>query len=179
MSERAEFHVMGQPYDGAPLHYTASGLDYVYLANGFSVEDDPDYGRIVTIDAPDDLHKAIGLHIVTQRRKLTGAEFRFLRKQMKLTQKELAERFDTDVQTIANYEKGRKIPSVSEKLMRILFALCITPSDARAEIMKEIAKQVEQRSTKNKTSHITYQRCTSYPEIVHLWHQNEICAYAH
>ena len=73
MSERAEFHVMGQPYDAAPLHYTASGLDYVYLVNGFSIENDPDYGRIVTIDSADDLHKAIGLHIITQERPLAGS----------------------------------------------------------------------------------------------------------
>jgi len=80
MSERAEFHVMGQPYDGKPLHYTASGLDYVYLRNGFQVEEDPDYGRIVTIDAVDDLHRAIGLYVVEQPRGLTGPEFRFFAK---------------------------------------------------------------------------------------------------
>jgi DNA-binding transcriptional regulator YiaG len=107
MSERAEFHVMGQPLDGAPLHYTASGLDYVYLVNGYSVEKDPDYGRILTIEAADDLHRAIGLYVINQDRALTGSEFRFLRKQMGLKQKDLAERFGTDVQTVANY-KGQE-----------------------------------------------------------------------
>lgn len=179
MSERAEFHVMGQPSDGKPLHYTASGLDYVYLVNGFSIEEDPDYGRIVTVDAPDDLHKAIGLHIVTQDRPLMGAEFRFLRKQMKLTQSELAERFATDVQTIANYEKGRKIPQMSEQYMRMTFVLWIMPPDARAQVMKEIAEQVQRRRIK-KTARLSSPRCASYPEIVHRWHQNEPCHhYAH
>lgn len=170
MSERAEFHVMGQPYDGAPLHYTASGLDYVYLVNGFSIEDDPDYGRIVTIDAPDDLHKAIGLHVITKERRLTGAEFKFLRKQMKLTQKDLAEKFGTDVQTVANYEKGKKIPPISEQLMRITFALWIIPPDARVGILKRIASETQQRKTKNKTS-----RSRSYPEIARQWQSSEMC----
>src|SRR5262245_61892833 len=69
MNERAEFHVMGQPLDGGePLHYTASGLDYVYLLNGFTIEDDPDYGRMVSIHEPDALHVAIGLYIISRRR---------------------------------------------------------------------------------------------------------------
>jgi DNA-binding transcriptional regulator YiaG len=174
MSERAEFHVMGQPYDGAPLHYTASGLDYVYLLNGFSVESDPDYGRIVTIDAPDDLHRAIGLHVVTQRRALKGAEFRFLRKQMKFTQQELAERFGTDVQTIANYEKGKKIPLISERYMRVTFVLWTIPPDARAAVVKEIAEEVQKKKTK-KTLRSNVRRCASYPEIVNQWHQNDAC----
>jgi hypothetical protein len=89
MSERADFHVMGQPLDGTPLHYTASGLDYVYLLNGFTVENDPDYGRMVTIDDENDLHRSIGLYVITRPRTLTGAEFRFLRKQMGFKQKDL------------------------------------------------------------------------------------------
>jgi DNA-binding transcriptional regulator YiaG len=179
MSERAEFHVMGQPYDGAPLHYTASGLDYVYLVNGFSIEDDPDYGRIVTIDAQDDLHKAIGLHIITQGRALTGSEFRFLRKQMKFTQVDLADRFGTDVQTIANYEKGKKIPPMSEQLMRMTFCLWIMPPDGRAEVMKRIAEEAQQRRVK-KSPKRTLQKSSSYPEIVHRWHQSDACiSFAH
>ena len=175
MSERAEFLVMGQPYDGAPLHYTASGLDYVYLMNGFSVEEDPDYGRMVTIESPDDLHKAIGLHVVTQGRNLKGPEFRFLRKQMKLTQSQLAERFGTDVQTIANYEKGKKIPTVSERYMRAIFLLWIMPPDARAELMKKIEEDVEQRRHAKKTAKQSFRRAPSYPGIVRRWHQSETC----
>lgn len=139
MSDRAEFHVRGQPLDGTPLHYTASGLDYVYLSNGFTVEDDPDYGRIVTIENVDDLHCAIGLHIIQKKRGLTGAEFRFLRKQMKLKQKELAHGWGMDEQTVANYEKGKTIPTASDHLMRLEFALWMMPPDTRAEVLKELA----------------------------------------
>jgi len=179
MSERAEFHVMGRPYDGAPLHYTASGLDYVYLVNGFSIENDPDYGRIVTIDMPDDLHKAIGLHIVTQKRPLTGAEFRFLRKQMKLTQKELAADYfgGADVQTIANYEKGKKIPPASDQLMRMNFALWLIPADARAAVMKEIAKEMQKRRRQRRVRAASEH--PSYPQIVHRWQPSDMCCMAH
>lgn len=178
MSERAEFHVMGQPYDGAPLHYTASGLDYVYLVNGFSIEDDPNYGRIVTIDAPDDLHKAIGLHIITQERPLTGAEFRFLRKQMKLTQRELADDYfgGADVQTIANYEKGKKIPPASDQLMRTQFAIWLVPANARAALMKKITEEMQKRK-RHSGSRAAIDH-TSYPEIVHRWQPSDLCCMA-
>ena len=52
------------------------------------------------------LHRAIGLHIVTARRD-DGAELRFLRKQLRLTQEALAQRLRVNVQTVANYEKGK------------------------------------------------------------------------
>jgi DNA-binding transcriptional regulator YiaG len=142
MSERAEFHVMGQPLDGTPLHYTASGLDYVYLLNGFAIEKDPDYGRIVSIQNEGDLHRAIGLYVITRQRGLSGAEFRFLRKQMKYTQKELAKDLGVNEQTVANYEKERKIPPPSDRLIRMSFMVWLTPEDARADLIKRIAEVI-------------------------------------
>lgn len=142
MSERAEFHVRGQPLDGTPLHYAASGLDYIYLRNGFSIEEDADYGRIVTIEQEDDLLRAIGCYIISQPRPLAAAEFRFLRKLMKVTQERLAAELRVDTQTIANYEKGKKIPPTSDTLMRMVFALWTAPSDARAGILKDWARQL-------------------------------------
>jgi putative transcriptional regulator len=144
MSDRAEFFVRGEPLDGPPLHYGASGLDYVYLLNGFTVEDDPDYGRLVSIDDVDDLHRTIGSHIIRQKREMTGPEFRFLRKQMGFTQEEYALKFGTDVQTIANYEKGKTIPGPSQYLTRTLFALWLMPPDARAGVMREMAETMQQ-----------------------------------
>ncbi len=145
MSERAEFHVMAEPFDGTPLHYTASGLDYVYLRNGFTVEEDPDYGRIVTIKSLDNLHRSIGMYVIMQPRGLTGAEFRFLRKQMKITQKVLAKELGVNEQTVANYEKDKPIPTTSENLMRMIFLLWIAPEDARADLVKRIAERIKAR----------------------------------
>jgi transcriptional regulator with XRE-family HTH domain len=145
MSERAEFHVMGQPLDGTPLHYTASGLDYIYLTNGVTVENDPKYGRIVTIHNEDDLHRAIGLYIITRHRSLTGAEFRFLRKQMGFKQKELAGELGVNEQTVANYEKNKRIPKGSDLFMRQIFLLWITPEDECAGLMKRISEEISKR----------------------------------
>lgn len=174
MSDREEFHVMGQPLDGTPLHYTASGLDYVYLQNGFTVENDPDYGRIVTIQALDDLHRAIGLCVVTQPRGLTGAEFRFLRKQMGLKQKDLAANFGVDVQTVANYEKGRKIPDTSDVLVRLLFILWIAPADARADMIKALSEQAQQARHTGKTVRPIAAQCDLGSLIVKQWQMGKV-----
>lgn len=164
MIKRAEFHVRGEPLDGEPLHYTASGLDYVYLLNGFTVEEDPDYGRIVTIKVEDDLLLAIGLYVICQERRLTGAEFRFLRKQMKITQKQLAKRLGVEDQTVANYEKGKvKIPFPSEQLLRMVFLLWVTPPDERASTLKELAEDIQRRKPPAPSS-------CSYPPMVKTWH---------
>jgi DNA-binding transcriptional regulator YiaG len=151
MSERAEFHVRGQPLDGTSLHYTVSGLDYVYLTNGFTVDDDPDYGRIVTIEDERDLHRAIGLYIITRPRNLTGAEFKFLRKQMGFKQKSLAGDLGVNEQTVANYEKGRSIPARSEFLMRLTFLIWITPDDAKAAVVKRVTERIKAYAQKAKT----------------------------
>lgn len=148
MSERAEFHVMGQPFDGAPLHYTASGLDYVYLLNGFTIEEDPDYGCLITIKNERDLHHAIGLSIILRPRAMTGAEFRFLRKLMGFKQKTLADELGVNEQTVANYEKNKIIPNSSEQYMRMLFLLSITPDDAHAEVIKRLKEATKKRRSK-------------------------------
>jgi len=54
---------------GKPLHYTMSGLDDVYLFNGFEIVtiDSEEY---VTVHDLDGLWKAIGLHLVRTRKML-------------------------------------------------------------------------------------------------------------
>lgn len=150
MSERAEFHVRGQPLDGKPLHYAASGLDYIYLLNGFTVEDDPDHGRIVSVEAEDDLLHAIGFHIICQARPMTGKEIRFLRKQMSLTQEQFAAQLGVNVQSAANYEKGKTVPPTSDKLIRFVFALWTVPADARASVLKDLAAAIQRELERRK-----------------------------
>src|SRR5712672_2121928 len=59
----------GRNPEGEPLHYTACGLDDVYLVNGFTRET-RDGEQYTTIEDMDNLWKAIGLHLVTKRKAL-------------------------------------------------------------------------------------------------------------
>lgn len=115
----------GREPEGEPLHYTACGLDDVYLVNGFSrgVEDGEEY---VTIEDMDALWKAIGLHLVTHKKVLAPKEIRFLREHMEFTQAELGEKMRVSDQSVARWEKGATdaIPGPADFLLRVLFLAC-------------------------------------------------------
>jgi DNA-binding transcriptional regulator YiaG len=140
MSERAEFWIKGRERLADPFHYSASGLSNIYLLNGVTIENSS-YGPIVRIENLNGLHRAIGLYIVEKTEPITAAEFRFLRKQMELTQQELADIMKTSDQTIANYEKGKTADlGPADPFMRLTYLLRIVPEETRAEVLKEMAE---------------------------------------
>jgi DNA-binding transcriptional regulator YiaG len=79
--------------------YTESGLKNVRLMNGYAIKKTP-YGKAVSIQDLEGLHRAIG-SIIAKRPKLTGPELRFLRKEMGLSQKGLADFVGTSEQTVS------------------------------------------------------------------------------
>lgn len=102
-------------------HYTESGLDNIYLENGFTIHKTP-YGEGVSIQNTAGLHKAIGKWLVTRPRPLNGAELRFLRMEMELTQRDLAGIIGATEQTLRLWEKGRGkfVPGTADRLLRAL-----------------------------------------------------------
>lgn len=151
MSKRMEFYIKDRPRLAKPYHLTGIGLPDVYLLNGAKIENDPDYGELVTITDVHGLHHAIGFHIVTKLDPMTGDELRFLRKQMELTQEALAVRLRLDVQTIANYEKGKtKNIGPTDVAMRMIFGLHILPPNAHADLLKKLMEAISAPSPKPK-----------------------------
>lgn len=57
------------------FNYTTSGLDYVYLANGYRLSDG-EYGPGFAIDDLDGLHDEIARHVVASPARLRGQEVR-------------------------------------------------------------------------------------------------------
>jgi len=140
MTARAEFFIEGQELLPTPYHYTASGLDNVFLLNGVS-ERATDYGPMVHVENINALHHAIGLHIVEQPEPMDGAEFRFLRKQLQLSQAELGTYMGVTDQTIANYEKGKSGKDgigPADAYMRALYLLRILPEQTRVDAIKSM-----------------------------------------
>ena len=102
-------------------HYTESGLSNVYLKNGVTVEvvDGEEY---TSIDDMNGLHSAIAQTIVNTNKPLAHYEFKFLRVELNVSQKMLANRFGVDEQTIARYEKGQtKIPRTTDAALRAFY----------------------------------------------------------
>ena len=85
-------------------HYKSCGLDNVFLKNGFAIKQTP-YGPAVAIEDIEGLHLAIASDLLRQKTPLTGAQFRFLRKEQDLTQAEMAAILGVSEQTVAAWEK--------------------------------------------------------------------------
>ena len=139
------FH-MGNPLavEEKPLHYTACGLDNVYLLNGFKREtiDGEEY---LTIQDLDGLWKAIGLHLVTTRKALAPKEIRFLRQQMKMTQAELGARLRVSDQTVARWEKDQcDKDGPADMMLRVLFLGSPVAQPEGNKLLREIIKLLDE-----------------------------------
>jgi len=114
--------IVGGKAADKPLHYTACGLDDVYLFNGFTREvvDGEEY---ITIQDLDRLWGAIGLRLVTEKKVLAPKEIRFLREHMDLTQAELGKLMRVSDQTVARWEKGitDSFEGPADFALRVLF----------------------------------------------------------
>ena len=100
--------------------YGACGLKNIWLVNGFTLHK-TSYGKGVAIDDLDGLHQVIALNLVTTKHKLSGAELRFLRQEMKLSQASLAVLLGNNMQSIALWEKHGKLPVWADKFIRLIY----------------------------------------------------------
>jgi putative transcriptional regulator len=107
-------------------HYTESGLDNVYLENGYTIHKTL-YGDGVSIEHTDGLHRAIGRWLVDLPKPLNGAELRFLRLELELTQHRLADLVGSTEQNVRRWEKARTKPinGSADLLLRKLYQECI------------------------------------------------------
>ncbi len=119
-------------------HYTDSGLDNIYLVNGFTKAVTP-YGDAVAIEDLDGLHKAIGRWLVNEPKPLNGTELRFLRHELDLSQKRLGSMMGKSEQAIRRWEKAadKAIDSIADRFVRIIYSSLI---DGNVEITELIEK---------------------------------------
>ncbi|EEH67923.1 MULTISPECIES: helix-turn-helix domain-containing protein [Acinetobacter] len=102
-------------------HYTESGLRDVWLVNGYIAKETP-YGKVVSFEDVEGLHRVIGINLVTHKPRLSGAEVRFLRKEMNLSQNGLAEILGVSESSVRAWETHRsKIPKPSDRLLRVMY----------------------------------------------------------
>jgi|CXWL01.1.fsa_nt_gi DNA-binding transcriptional regulator YiaG len=103
-------------------HYTGCALPNVYLENGYELVKSP-YGEGVTIHDIDGLHAALGAVVVADAAPLTGADFRFLRQELGLSQAALGDLVGKDEQAVARWEKGKskKVDATADRLLRLLY----------------------------------------------------------
>ncbi|HKJ10468.1 MAG TPA: helix-turn-helix domain-containing protein [Gammaproteobacteria bacterium] len=101
-------------------HYTGCGLRNVYLKNGYKVRETA-YGKTVAVEDLDGLHQAIACDLINYKPKLTGTEFRFLRKELGMSQKRLAELLSSTEQSVSLWERKGSVPKWADRMIRLLY----------------------------------------------------------
>lgn len=102
-------------------HFKECGLDYVYLLNGYEIESDPNFGDSITIYNESKLHREIARSVLLYKAKLEGQDIRFFRSLLRLTQEQLANKFDASRETVVRWENNdREISSTADSLLRII-----------------------------------------------------------
>lgn len=102
-------------------HYTSCGLRNIWLQNGYTTHE-TSYGEGIAIHNVMGLHKAIGLNLVQNKPQLSGAEIRFLRKELDMPQSQLAALLGVSENSVRGWEKHRgKITKPTERLLRTIY----------------------------------------------------------
>jgi len=99
--------------------YDDAGLRNVWLANGYRIRKTA-YGKAVAIENVEGLTRTICRALANKPGRLTGAEFRYLRLHLSLSQKSLARMLGNTEQAVALWEKRGRIPLWADKQLRLL-----------------------------------------------------------
>jgi DNA-binding transcriptional regulator YiaG len=101
--------------------YLGCGLDNVWLRNGYELSRTESGKEIVVISNKDGLHKAIAKGLCDIARPLSGKEFKFLRKELDMSQRQVAEMVAVEEQTVSLWERDQHaINRAAERLLRTL-----------------------------------------------------------
>ncbi|MGN6317189.1 helix-turn-helix domain-containing protein [Trinickia sp.] len=100
-------------------HYTESGLDNVWLENGY-IQRGTSYGLVTAVQDVDGLYKVIG-RTLAHKGHLTGAEFRFLRKRLGLSQARFAALIGKTEQAVALWERKGNVPETDSRMLCAIY----------------------------------------------------------
>ena len=100
------------------LHYTACGLDNVWLENGYTVKDTP-LGQAISVKDVNGLHQLLAMQLVQKSALLTGQEFRFLRVQLGLSQEALGRLLDFSENAVSLWERKDAVPVTCDHWLRM------------------------------------------------------------
>lgn len=118
--------------------YRGCGLDNVYLQNGYKKIELRSGEEAVTIEDIEGLHCAIALAVVDGGSALDAQTFKFLRKELDMSQRQVAGMLDVEEQTVSLWERARSpVPQHADLLLR---ALAKEKLSGNAELAKMIER---------------------------------------
>lgn len=126
------------------IRLRGAGLPHVYLANGYKIEETPDGSATTYQDLPG-LYKCLGERIAARPGQITGAEFRFLRKQLGLSQGEQGVRVGKGDQAVAKWEKGSQhVPRADGSVLQFMWLAKFKPRQLRGAVL---ASEIDERGS--------------------------------
>lgn len=129
------------------LKFDDGGLRNVWLANGYEKRKTA-YGAAVSIRDVEGLAQAICSALSRKTGRLTGAEFRYLRLHLKLSQSALGKLLGVTEQSVALWEKRGRIPLLADKHLRLLWIEKHSGNETIVRVMNrliEVERLVNQR----------------------------------
>ena len=103
-------------------HYIESGLDNIYLVNGFKITKTKSGDEEIFIHDIHGLHKAIGMTLISKRGLLSRKEIKFIRSTLDRSQTTLAKILGCSYQTILLWEKNKgAISKTADHLLKVFF----------------------------------------------------------
>jgi len=128
-------------------HYRECGLPNIFLENGFKKIKTP-YGEAVSIESVEGLHKLIGDELVYKKPRLTGAELKFLRKELGLSQRVFGSLAGVQEQTVSLWERGEiDTPESAAIVIRVLYKEEHNPKGKLPQILERL-KDLDYREFK-------------------------------
>lgn len=115
-------------------HYTESGLQNIWLANGYTMK-----GDAIAIHEADQLHRAIG-RTLSMQPHLTGAGLRFLRIELGLSQKRLGEMVGASEESVSLWERRGRMPKSADRIVRAVY---LETLDGNIQITQMIQRLVD------------------------------------
>jgi len=101
-------------------HYTESGLNNIYLNNGYQYADDS-----LLLEDRWNLHYVIACKLIEKKGKLSPKEFKYLRNEINATQATLANALGVCESTVRNWERGRsEISPIADRMIRLIYRSC-------------------------------------------------------
>jgi len=138
--------------------YDTCGLSTIWLNNGYQ-EIETDYGIAVSIEDLEGLHQAIGCDIVHHSPSLTGEEFRFLRKELSMSQKKLSFILGNDEQSVAGWEKKSRVPKWADTFVRKLYLEYVGSNEKIIDLIDRI----------NDIDASEYKKAKHFEEVDKVW----------
>lgn len=139
------------------FHYVACGLPNVWLENGYRETTLVDGSTAFSIDDIKDLHVAIGRSLTQKEGILSGDEFRFIRSELRMSRRTMAEVVGMSPETIKKWESGENpIPKTADVAVRGLFLESlkeVSTVKGLLELINHIEKKQQQELRFKDTDH--------------------------